>query len=262
VIHEEGTFGGRGGVCLYHQRWLPDGAAKAVLLIAHGYAEHSGRYGNVVDYFVPRGYAIWALDHRGHGRSGGERVYIETFDDYVKDLRTFFEMVCDANPGLPVYLLGHSMGAFIATAYAAKHQRDLAGLILSGGGIGTGRRPASAGLGQIDLSTTLSRDAAVGEAYRTDPLVFHGTPPESRREAMLAFWSELPEMARAITLPVLIVAGAASPLGDGPGSERLFETVSSEDKTLKLYDGLLHEIFNEPERERVFADMEAWLVGH
>jgi alpha-beta hydrolase superfamily lysophospholipase len=262
VIHEEGTFTGLAGLSLYHQCWLPEGAAKAVLLIAHGYAEHSGRYGHVVEYFVPRGYAIWTLDHRGHGRSEGERVAIDSFDDYVTDLRTFFAIVREANAGLPVYLLGHSMGSFIAIAYAAKHQNELTGLILSGGGIGTGRRPASAGPAQLDLSTTLSRDPAVGEAYRNDPLVYTGPSPESRREAMVSFWSELPEMARAITLPVLIVAGADSPLGDGPGSERLFETVSSKDKTLKLYDGLLHEIFNEPERDVVFADVEAWLASH
>jgi alpha-beta hydrolase superfamily lysophospholipase len=262
MIHEEGTFSGFGGLSLYHQRWLPEGAARAVLLIAHGYAEHSGRYGHVVEYFVPRGYAVWAVDHRGHGRSEGERVAIDSFDDYVTDLRTYFELVRVANAGLPVYLIGHSMGSWIAIAYAAKYQADLTGLILSGGGIGTGRRPASAGSSQVDLSITLSRDPAVGEAYRNDPLVFQGPPPEGRRAAMAAFWEELPGMTQAITLPVLVVAGADSPLGDGPGSQRLFEALSSQDKTLKLYDGLLHEIFNEPEREQVFADIESWLAKH
>jgi acylglycerol lipase len=259
--HVEGTFAGAGDISIYHQAWLPDvvdgTSARAVLFIAHGYGEHSGRYGNVVDYFVPRGFAVYALDHRGHGRSGGERVYIERFEDYVADLRTFFQLARAEQPALPVYLLGHSMGSFIAIAYAAVYQDELAGLILSGGGIGMGRIPASGA--EIDLPATLSRDPAVVQAYRDDPLVFHGQPPASRREAMAALREQLPDIARAITIPTLIMAGAASPLGDGPGSENLYDIVSAVDKTLKLYDGLMHEIFNEPERDLVFADLASWL---
>jgi acylglycerol lipase len=259
--HHEDTFRGLGGLSLFWQSWLPDASARAALLVAHGYAEHSGRYGNLVDSVVPRNYAVYALDHRGHGRSDGERVHVDQFSDYVTDLHTFFDIVRAENPGLPVFLVGHSMGAFIAIAYAASYQHELEGLVLSGGGLTAGPPPPAPAT-PIDLAATVSKDPAVVEAYRNDPLNYHGEPPESRRGAWLALREELPTMARAITLPVLIMAGGASPLGEGAGSRVLFDTVSSQDKTLKVYDGLMHEIYNEPERDQVFADLHAWLAGH
>ncbi len=237
---------------------MPDGDARAVLLVAHGYGEHSGRYANLVDFFVPRGFAVYALDHRGHGRSGGERVHVDSFDDYVVDLKTYFDRIREEERDIPVYLLGHSMGVSIVVSYAARYQHELAGLILSGAG--TGRRgPSPAGAKQIDLAATVSKDPAVVQAYRDDPLVFHGTPPASRRRAMSDLLEAMPGRVRAIVLPVLIMAGSASPLGDEEGSRMAYEQVSSVDKTLKLYDGLMHEIFNELERDQVFADLLAWL---
>ncbi|MCH8008597.1 MAG: alpha/beta hydrolase [Chloroflexi bacterium] len=254
----DGTFPGKGGIEIYHQRWLPDGDPRAILLVAHGYGEHSGRYGNLVDFFVPRGFGIYALDHRGHGRSGGERVHVDSFDDYVDDLKSYSGLIRVAAADMPVYLLGHSMGVFIAVSYAARYQDELAGLILSGGGMGR-RGPRPAGVKQPDLAATVSKDPAVVQAYRDDPLVFHGTPPASRRAAMADLAEAMPGRVRAVTLPVLIMAGGASPLGDGEGSQQIYDRVSSEDKTLELYDGLMHEIFNEPERDQVFADLLAWL---
>ena len=255
--HEEGTFEGKGGLSIFHQQWLPDRDARAALLIVHGYGDHSGRYGNVVDEFVPRGFAVYALDNRGHGRSEGERVHVDHFDDYVADLKTYFDQIRAATD-IPIYLLGHSMGSFIAVSYAARYQDELRALILSGGGMGRKRDRGSAQL-MSDLAATVSKDPAVVQAYRDDPLVYHGSPPESRRAAMATLREDMPGLVAAIRLPVLIVAGGASPLGDGEGSQQLYDQVSSEDKTLKLYDGLLHEIFNEPERDQVFADMLAWL---
>jgi alpha-beta hydrolase superfamily lysophospholipase len=257
--HREGYFEGLRNYRIYWQCWLPEMPAKAVLLITHGYAEHSGRYANVVDYCVPRGYAIYALDHRGHGRSDGERVQVEHYSDYLADLKTFFGRVRAENPNLPIYLLGHSMGAAISTAYAARHQNELAGLILSGGGIATDSaapRPAA-----LDLAATLSRDPAVVEAYRADPLVYHGPPPAARGSGMAAMRTDLPQLAPSITLPILIMAGGASPLGDGPRSQALYDAVGSPDKTLKLYPDLMHEIFNEPEHPQVLADLESWLAA-
>lgn len=210
---------------------------------------------------MPRGFAVYALDHRGHGRSGGERVHVDSFDDYVDDLKTYFDQIRDDEADMPIYLLGHSMGVFIAVSYAARYQHELAGLILSGGGMGR-RGPRAASAKPPDLAATVSKDPAVVQAYRDDPLVFHGTPPASRRAAMSALNKAMPSRVRDITLPVLIVAGSASPLGDSEGSQQLYAQVSSTDKTLKLYDGLMHEIFNEPEREHVFADLLAWLESH
>jgi acylglycerol lipase len=258
--HSEGTFKGLRDLNLYYQCWVPEDRPRAVLLVAHGFAEHSSRYQNLVEYFLPRGYAIYALDHRGHGRSDGERVQVDDYKDYIADLKTFFDLVRKERPSDKIYLVAHSMGAAIATAYAAQYQEELAGLILSGGGIATEKAPPRpAGL---DLSATLSRDPAVVEAYRNDPLVFHGPPPTGRDSAMTQMREKLPELARAIHLPILIMAGAASPLGDGPRSEALFDAVGSPDKTLKLYPELLHEIFNEPEWPDVMAELESWLERH
>ncbi len=260
AAHGEGEFRGLKGYRIYFQRWLPPQPARTVLLVVHGYAEHSGRYQNLVRYFLPRGYAVYALDHRGHGRSEGERVQIEAYDEYLTDLKTFFDLVRGEQPRAAIVLVGHSMGATISTAYAARHQAELSGLVLSGGGIDTEKAPPRPA--DLDLAATLSHDPAVVDAYRNDPLVFHGPAPELRAAATAAIRERLPALATQITLPVLIMAGAASPLGDGPRSEALYEAVSSSDRTLKLYDGLMHEIFNEPEHEQVFADLEAWLRGH
>ena len=253
----EGRFRGEKDFSIFYQAWLPEGDAKAVLLVAHGYAEHGGRYGNLVAYFVPRGYSVYALDHRGHGRSEGERVYVDHAGEYLADLKTFFDLVQREQPALPIVLVGHSMGATISTAYAARHQHELAGLILSGGGILTEKAPPRPP--DLDLAATLSRDPAVAEAYRNDPLVYRGPPRWGEHSPLAELRARLPEEARRITLPILIMAGSASPLGDGPRSEALYEVVGSADKTLKLYDGLMHEIFNEPEHPLVMADMEAWL---
>jgi alpha-beta hydrolase superfamily lysophospholipase len=258
--HEEGTFRGVNDYNIFWQAWYPDDEPKAVLMIAHGFGEHSGRYKNVVETFVPLGYAIYALDHRGHGRSEGQRVMVENYSQYIDDLKTFFDIVRGRRPGLDIFLVGHSMGAAISTAYAARYQEELKGLVLSGGGITTDRTPMR--LAGLDLADTLSRDPAVVQAYRDDPLVYHGTPPSGRDSAMAQMREVLPDLAKTIGLPILIMAGAGSPLGDGPRSQALYEAVSSADRTLKLYPELLHEIFNEPEFPQVLADMAAWLELH
>lgn len=256
--HHESTFTGVGGLTLYWQRWLPEGTPKATLLIAHGYAEHSGRYANVVNHFVPLGYAIYALDHRGHGRSEGARVHVNDVQEYVDDLKTFFDLVRAEQPDPKIFLVGHSMGASISTAYVLQYQHELDGLVLSGGGINSPDakpRPAN-----LELADTLSRDPKVAEDYRNDPLVYLGPPPD--RSAMTALRDRLPREVPAIRLPILVMAGEDSPLGDGPRSRALFEAVSSPDKTLRLYPELLHEIFNEPEHPQILGDLEAWLTAH
>ena len=135
--HTEGRFTGRKGLSLYYQCWFPATDPRAILLVVHGWAEHSGRYTNLINFFLPKGYAIWALDHRGHGKSEGLRGYVERFSDYLDDLKTFFDVVRSEHGDTKIFLVGHSMGAIIATAYtvAVSHQQELAGLIVSGVGV-------------------------------------------------------------------------------------------------------------------------------
>jgi acylglycerol lipase len=261
MVHKEGNFKGVDDFNIYYQCWLTEESAVAILLVAHGFAEHSGRYMNLVNYFVPKGYAVYALDHRGHGRSDGERVQINKFTDYLKDLKTFFDIVRKENTHEKIFLVGHSMGAAISTSYVIRQQHELSGLILSGGGIVTRdmdlpqRKP-----GQPLNTEFLSRDPAVIEAYENDPLVYRGPLPERSGPALSGY--ELAELVPQIKLPILIMAGNDPLVTDGIRSKALYEKVGSEDKTLKLYDNLRHEIFNEPEHKEIMAEMEDWLNAH
>jgi len=274
--HREGKFNGYKGLQLYYQCWLPDKKPRAVLLVAHGLAEHSGRYKNLVEYFLPKGYAVYALDHRGHGKSEGIRSYVDNFNDYLTDLKTFYDMVRKENKDAKIFLFGHSLGATIATAYAIKHQKELDGLIVSGAslvpttsvspvllamaGVVSALAPKM-GVTLLDASA-VSRDQAVVDAYVNDPLVFRGKVPARTGAELARMWKQLPEQMPDIKLPILIMHGFADRLSDPRGSKLLYERVGSKDKTLKLYDNCYHEICNEPEREQVFADMNAWLTKH
>lgn len=274
--HTEGKFKGHNGLDIYYQYWEPDGSPKAILLVAHGLAEHSGRYKNLVNYFIPKGYAVWALDHRGHGKSDGTRSYVERFDEYLADLETFFGIVRKEHHKDKIFLIGHSMGGTIATAYALEHQKDFEGLILSGSslaqtasvspvliamaGIISALMPKM-GVTVLDASA-ISKDKAVVDAYVTDPLVFRGKVPARMGAELIRMWRTLPAQMPKIKSPVLVMHGADDKLSVPEGSKILYERVSSKDKTLKLYDGLYHEIFNEPEHKKVMADMESWLNKH
>jgi acylglycerol lipase len=255
--HQEGQFKGYKDFNIFYQYWLPADITKAVLLIAHGFAEHSGRYGNVVDYFVPKGYAVYALDHRGHGRSDGARVQVDDFHDYIVDLKTFFDIVRRKNPSEKIFLIGHSMGSIISIAYALEYQHELAGLITSAGGLIKPGEPTMPAIpaGNPLPTTMLSRDPAVIAAYVNDPLVYRGPVPTNH--SMRGVMSKLAGQVQYIQIPVLVLAGNGG--ADGPRCQALYDLIGSIDKTLKLYEGLLHEIFNEPEHLQVMADMEEWL---
>ena len=274
--HKEGTFTGYKGLKLYYQCWLPDKTPKAVLLVAHGLAEHSGRYKNLVDYFVPKGYAVYALDHRGHGKSEGTRAYVDNFNDYLIDLKTFFDKVRKENKNLKIFLFGHSLGGTIATAYAIEHQDELAGLMVSGSSLVPTKSVSPALLAMAGIVSALapkmgvtlldasliSRDETVVDAYVNDPLVFRGKIPARTGAEMARMWKQLPAQMPRIKLPVLIMHGMADQLTDPRGSKLLYERAGSKDKTLKIYDDCYHEICNEPDREQVFVDMESWLTKH
>ncbi len=271
--HREGTITGLRDIELYYQCWLPDGELRAVLLVVPGLAEHSGRYTNLVNYFVPRGYAVYGLDHCGHGKSQGLRCHVERFSDYLDDLKTFFDLVRADHGAADIFLVGHSMGGTIATAYAIRHQEELAGLILSAATlkVGSGITPLqilaarvlSAVLPKMGVSvldsSAISQDQAVVDAYDNDPLVYRGKIRARLGAELLRTLQALPDQMPQINLPILIMQGKADQLSDPEGSKMLYEKVASKDKTLRLYEGQYHEIFNEPGRGQVFADMEEWL---
>ena len=273
--HVEGKFEGYRNLNLYYQCWLPSNEPKAVLLVAHGLAEHSGRYINIVNHFVPKGYAVYGLDQRGHGKSQGQRGYVERFSHFVSDLKTFSGIIRSKHHNAKIFIVGHSVGGTIATAYAVHYQDEFDGLILSGATLKVGASVSPGliiiarvlslllpkmGLDVIDASA-ISRDKTVVDAYVDDPLVYRGKiRARLGAEIIKAIQILLPQMSK-IYLPILIMHGTADRLSNPRGSEMLYDRVSSRDKTLKLYDGFYHEIFNESGREQVFADMEAWLVA-
>ncbi len=271
--HQEGTFTGTGGAEIYHQCWLPDDHPNAVLVVAHGLAEHSGRYMNLVSHFVPLNIAVYALDHIGHGKSDGRRVFVERFQDYIEPLDTLVDMARDQHPDLPLFLVGHSMGGLIAAVYLLDFQHKLRGAVLSGPGVKVpddiSRATIMAGkffsrilpkLGIIALEAdAVSRDPAVVKAYLDDPLVYNGKVTARLGAEMLKTMEQLALVSFMITLPVLIVQGGADRLVDPAGARTFHDRIGSKDKTLTIYDGLYHEVFNEPEHPRVLADVQAWI---
>jgi len=274
--HVEGNFRGYKKFNLYYQCWLPARKPKAILLVAHGMFEHSGRYVNLANYFVPKGYAVYGLDHRGHGKSEGLRGYVEHFSDYLNDLEAFFDIVRGEQGDTKLFLIGHSMGGTIATAYAIHHQHELAGLILSGAGL---KPPGDVSpvlltlapiaarllpkLGTIAFDPAAAcRDQDAIDTVTNDPLFYHGKVCIRLGTEMLKQIQELPHQISWLNLPILIMHGTADKLSDPAGSQMLYQRAGSKDKTLKLYEDFYHEVFNDPEHEQVFADMEAWLASH
>jgi acylglycerol lipase len=262
---------------IYHQCWLPEGPVKAVLLVVHGLAEHCGRYMNLVNYFVPCAYAVYGFDLPGHGKSHGKRVYVDRFEDYTKTLADFLDEVRTLHSETPLFLVGHSMGSLVSALFLTRRQEDFSGAILSGPGsvkvpenispftIFAGRvfsvLMPKMGLIKLDVSG-VSRDPSVVRAYVEDPLVHTGKTTARLAAEILGAMQRISEEANRITLPILLIQGGADKLVDPEGARMLFDTVGSSDKTLKIYEGLYHEIMNEPEREQVLNDMEQWLEKH
>ena len=269
--HVDGRFTGTGGVEIYWQAWRP-AEARAVVVIAHGAGEHSRRYEHVARRLVDAGYAVYALDHRGHGLSKGRRALVDRMDRVIADVRTLVGRAAAENPGRPLFLLGHSMGGTIGIAFAARHQQDLAGLALSGPvAVLEAASPAlrviasvlstlTPGLGVFAVDASLvSRDPEVVRAYREDPLVFHGKLPARTVAELAATVGRFPAEVPTIRLPLLVMHGTKDALAPVAGATMVHERAASGDKTLKLYEGLYHEILNEPERQTVLDDLLSWL---
>jgi alpha-beta hydrolase superfamily lysophospholipase len=246
-----------------------------VVVIAHGAGEYVGRYEHVAARLVNEGYAVYGLDHRGHGESGGPRALIDRRANAVDDLDHLIGIAREAHPGEDVFLLGHSMGGCLALCYALEHQDRLTGLILSGPLAALDAAPAPVrmiarvlsamtpklALFPIDASL-VSRDPAVVEAYKTDPLVYHGKLPVRTVAELAGAIETFPDRVGTITIPTLIMYGTADQLCPTAGSVMLGERIGARDRTVIPYEGLYHEIFNEPEQARVMDDMCAWLNVH
>jgi alpha-beta hydrolase superfamily lysophospholipase len=268
----EGTFVGRGGVPIRWQRAGP-AAPRGVVLIAHGYAEHLGRYAELVMHLTARGLATAALDHRGHGRSGGPRGHCRDFDELVADLRTLADLSAAWWPQAPRMLFGHSMGGLVAFLYLLRHPTTVRAGALSAPAfrIPTHAPRALAALAlvlgrvlpRLRFRTALdpgalARDPAVGRAYVADPLV--------HRSATAGFFCALSRaQARALgeaprlAVPLLILQGDADRIVDPSGAAAVAARLAVAHELVWL-PGFYHELLNEPpaERARVLALLDAW----
>jgi alpha-beta hydrolase superfamily lysophospholipase len=241
------------------RRWPADDPARLVVLV-HGYGEHVGRYEHVAQALVARGATVVGPDHVGHGRSDGEPALVEDFESIVDDVRT---VVAASRDGLPVVMVGHSMGGLIATRYAQRHGDDLAGLVLSGPAIGLG--PAfESWLAAPELPSdpidvaVLSRDPAVGEAYAADPLVYHGGWKRPTLEAFLAADRAIAAGPGFGALPLLYVHGAEDQLVPVDFARPVVERLAGPDSDLHVLPGARHEVFNEIDQDDTIALVTAF----
>lgn len=272
IRRAESHFAAGGGRTLFRRSWVPE-VPRRVVVVAHGYAEHSGRYEEVGSWLAERGCAVHAYDHQGHGRSDGHRGHVRRFDDFLDDLDVFVRLCGSEHPGLPVYVIGHSMGGLIVASWAVRRSPDVAGVILSGAAFVAGETP---GRGQLMLlqvlrrlaprlkmprpiaPEALSRDPDVGSAYVADPLVFqHMTL--SLAGALYDAGGPTRCGAGQVAVPTLVLHGEADPIVLARGSRDFFESLETSGSNLRIYPELRHEIFNEPEGQDILGDVIAWI---
>ncbi|MEV0622467.1 lysophospholipase [Nonomuraea sp. NPDC050404] len=245
-------------------REWPRDLPRYLALLVHGYGEHIGRYEYVADRLVGHGAAVHGLDHMGHGRSEGDRVLVTDFEDVVTDVHTMAEQAAAGHPGVPVVLIGHSMGGMIAARYAQRYGSELAALVLSGPVIGewavVPQLLAFEEPPEVPIDPdTLSRDPSVGAAYADDPLVWHGA---FKRPTLEAFATALDTIAKGGTfgaLPTLWVHGDDDQLVPLPGSRGGIEAVRGGDLTERIYPGARHEVFNETNKDEVLDDVTSFI---
>jgi alpha-beta hydrolase superfamily lysophospholipase len=237
-----------------------------VVLLIHGYGEHAGRYEHVAQRLVESGATVLAHDQLGHGRSDGERVLVEDVDDLVADVRSLLEFARAKHEGLPVALIGHSMGGIVATLFAQRHPGSVGALVLSGPVIGG--NPGFQALLAMDPipevpidPATLSRDPAVGEAYAADPLVWHGAFKRQTLEALFSAIDAIADGPNLGPLPTLWIHGELDALAPLAQTRPAIERIRGEMLEERIYAGAQHEVFNEINRDEVLADVIGFLDG-
>jgi acylglycerol lipase len=267
----EETIDGGDGLELFVRSWRPATQARALVAIVPGFNAHSGYYEWVAAQLTAKGYAVYSGDLRGRGRSDGERFYVQHMTDYVKDVEKVIALAQSREPGLPLYLLGHSAGGVVACLYTLEHQETLAGLICESFAF---QVPAPdfalavfKGLSHIAphahvlrlKNEDFSRDPAAVATMNADPLIAHETQPTQTLAEMVRADERLKVDFPKVTLPVLIIHGTADKATRPSGSQLFFDTTASADKTLKLYEGHYHDLLNDLGKEQVMDDITTWI---
>lgn len=264
-------------VTFYMQGWEPEGKPKAIVCLIHGVGEHSGRYAHVGKALNDAGYALFGFDLRGHGQTGGPRGHFPSLDIVLQDIHQFVAFQKQNNPGLPVFLYGHSLGGLLALSYGIQHPEGIKGMIVTGSALRSVLQEQKMKimmarvLGTLAPAMTIpsgleaasiSRDPAVVEEYVNDPLVHDKTSLGLGKAALTAI-DLCFSHARDFKPPLLIMHGKADRLTYPSGSEDFAKLAgeTNKDVTLKLWEGLYHEIHNEPEKGEVFKVMIEWMDG-
>jgi acylglycerol lipase len=265
---------GASGLNIFVRSWRPEGRARAVVAICHGVNSHSGYYFWAAEQLVASGLAVYALDLRGRGLSDGERFYLETFADYLSDVDTLITLAKSREPGLPVFLLGHSAGGVVSSVYTLEHQADLAGLICESFAFqvyapefalavlkGLSHVAPHAHVLKLPIEG-FSRDPKVVEFMNNDPLIAHEVQPTKTVSELVRADERLKKEFPLFTLPVLILHGTADKVTKPGGSQLFYDTAGSKDKTLKLYEGHVHDLLNDIDKEVVMTDIKRWIDAH
>jgi alpha-beta hydrolase superfamily lysophospholipase len=271
---KEETIEGAGDTRLFIRSWRPATPPRAVIVICHGVNSHGGQYGWAAGQLVDRGLAVFALDLRGRGQSAGERFYVENVSEYVSDVAALVRLAKAREPGLPVFLLGHSAGGVVSCIYTLEHQAELAGLICEsfayqvpapGFALAAikGLSHVAPRLPVLKLrNKDFSRDPGAVAVLDADPFTRNEVQPAATVAALVRADERLTREFPRITLPVLILHGTADKATKASGSRFFHETAGSRDKTLKLYDGHFHDLLNDVGKEAVMADITAWIDQH
>jgi alpha-beta hydrolase superfamily lysophospholipase len=264
----------RGGH-LFTRQWLPALAPpQAVAVLAHGLGEHSGFYLPVTRFLLSRGVAVYAHDHRGFGQSDGRRGHIERYEHYVEDLRSLVDRAHAEHPGLPLVLVGHSMGGTIALLFSQRYPDRITRAIYSAPALVLRRRipllqralapgmsrlwPTYTNTGTINPEV-LTRDPAMQQEVRGDRWRHARVSARLFTELFVRGPRDVLAHLDRLRVPFLIIHGTADPLVSPAGSQRVYQGASAPGRVIRLYPGLLHEVLREVEREQVFADIAAWL---
>ena len=270
-MHSERTFEGVGGLRIASRSWRPEGAARGVVILVHGFNSHSGYMAWPAAQFAADGLAAYALDLRGRGKSEGERFYVERFSDFLGDVDRLVEIARTENPGLPVYVLGHSAGGVIASSYVFEHQPEIAGLICESFALDVGLphlvqlalEGASYLVPHLPVyslkNEVFSRIPDVVAEMNSDPLIANEKQPAETASEMLKAAARLKANMPKFNVPVLIIHGTDDKVTRPEGSQYFYDHVGSEDKTLKLYEGHYHDLLNDIDREIVMADILGWV---
>ena len=267
----ERTFEGVAGVKIALRSWRPEGEGRGIVILIHGFNSHSGYMEWPAEQFAKNGLAAYALDLRGRGKSEGERFYVERFSDWLGDVDRLVEIARMENPGLPVCVLGHSVGGVIASSYVFEHQPEIAGLICESFALDVGL-PQLAQLALEGASHLIphlpvyslkneifSRNPDVVAQMNNDPLIANEKQPAETASEVLKAAARLKENMPKFNVPVFIIHGTADKATRPEGSRYFFDHVGSEDKTLKLYEGHYHDLLNDIDKEIVMADILAWV---